>query len=41
MLGTESPVPGQVATIITYELQQIIVTDVLTHEEYNRDKWKD
>jgi mRNA interferase HigB len=27
-------------TIINYENQRIVVADVLTHAEYNKDKWK-
>ena len=28
-------------TIIQYEITQVIITDVLTHKEYNRERWKD
>jgi len=28
-------------TVISYQLQSVIVVDVLTHAEYDRDKWKD
>lgn len=27
-------------TVITYEIAQVIVTEVLTHEEYDRNKWR-
>lgn len=27
-------------TIIEYGIKQVIITHVLTHEEYNRDQWK-
>ena len=28
-------------TLIEYGIAQVIITDVLTHAEYDRDKWKD
>ena len=28
-------------TIITYGIHQVIITDVLTHQEYDQNKWKD
>ena len=28
-------------TLIEYGIKQMVVTDVLTHEEYDKGKWKD
>lgn len=28
-------------TVITYEIAQVIVTEVLTHKDYDRNRWRD
>jgi mRNA interferase HigB len=28
-------------TVIQYEITQVIITDILTHAEYDREQWKE